>query len=187
MKALRMLLITVLFAMGFMSACVWLGIYNVAATEPHWNLTHWLLDQVRDRSIATHSRGIAVPPLDDPKFESQGFHHYHAMCRLCHGAPGHERIELARGLYPNPPDLASGDVQRKWTEGQLYWIIKNGLKMTGMPAFGSTHDEDELWGMALFVKRLPGMSAKEYVERIKAAETHHDENTSHHSHDDGHK
>ena len=152
------------------AAFVWSGSYNVAANIPHWGVTHWFLEQVKDRSISAHSKGITVPSLKEPKLLERGFNHYHPMCRLCHGAPGFDRNEFAKGLYPSPPDLTSGNVQQEWNDAELYWIIKNGLKLTGMPAFGVTHDDNQIWGMAAFLRNLPNLQAKKYVAMVKGIE-----------------
>ena len=150
------------------AAFVWSGYYNVAANVPHWDLTHSFLSTVRERSISTHSRGITPPPSKDPKLIDIGFRNYHAMCRLCHNAPGFSRTETAQGLNPAPPDFTRKDVTMR-SDAQVYWIVKNGMKMTGMPAFGSTHSEDELLGTVMFVKRLPNLKSEEYAGMVKAA------------------
>ena len=169
------------------AAFVWSGSYNVAANVPHWAFTHWVLEQVKDRSISAHSKGIPVPSLKEPKLLDRGFNHYHPMCRLCHGAPGFDRNEFAKGLYPSPTDLTSGNVQREWNDAELYWIIKNGLKMTGMPAFGVTHDDNELWGMVAFLRNLPNLQARNYAAMVKPAEEHQGEKSLDHHHDHTHE
>jgi mono/diheme cytochrome c family protein len=148
-------------------ALVWSGFYNVAATVPHWRVTHWFLGEVRDRSISAHSKGITVPSLRDPKLFDIGFKNYHEMCRLCHGAPGSPRTEIAKGLNPEPPDFSSRDIKMR-NEAELYWIIENGIKMTGMPAFGPTHSEDQLWGIVTLLGRLPKLKPEEYKTMVKA-------------------
>jgi len=160
------------------SAYVYLGLYNVAATVPHWGITEEVLEIVRERSIAFHSRGIAVRDLDDSKLANTGMIHYHAMCRLCHGAPGSAENELTKGLYPKPPNLPSGKVQRELGENQMFWVIKNGLKMTGMPAFGPTHSEEELWGIVAYLKILPGLKAP--AEKTETKDNHGHEGENHH-------
>jgi mono/diheme cytochrome c family protein len=147
-------------------AFIYSGIYDISATEPHWGITKALLGIARDRSVAAHSKGITVPNLEEPGLVITGFIHYHAMCRLCHGAPGFTENEFAKGLYPAPPNLAPGTVQQALGDAQLFWVIKNGLKMTGMPAFGPTHGEADLWGVVGFVKALPGLKAEDYRQRI---------------------
>ena len=160
------------------------GRYNVAATAPHSKITTWILETARDQSIHFHSRGIQAPSLKDQKLGKDGFKEYHEMCRQCHGAPGQRPAEFAQGLYPKPPALTSEEIE-EFNEGGLYWIVKNGIKMTGMPGFGPTHDEEELWAMVAFVKRIPDIQAKEYeamareAERGKEKEGHHHDSKKH--------
>ena len=144
------------------------GRYNVAATAPHSKITTWILETARDQSIHFHSRGIQAPSLKDQKLGKDGFKEYHEMCRQCHGAPGQRPAEFAQGLYPKPPALTSEEIE-EFNEGGLYWIVKNGIKMTGMPAFGPTHDEDELWAIVAFLRNLARMTPKEYDAMAKSA------------------
>ena len=155
------------------------GWYDVAAATPHWDVTTWFLEEVRDRSIAYRSKGIQVPSLKDPKWVKAGFKEYHAMCRQCHGAPGWQRVEFAQGLYPNPPDLTSKEM-KGLSERELYWVVKNGIKMTGMPGFGPTHDEEELWSIVAFIKQLPDIQTKEYEAMAGEAEGGKGEKDHHH-------
>ncbi len=155
------------------------GWYDVAATTPHWSLTAWFLEEARGRSIAFHSKEIQAPPLKDPKMAQMGFKEYHEMCRQCHGAPGRQRAEFAQGLYPNPPDLASKEMKGV-SERELYWVAKNGIKMTGMPGFGPTHAEEELWAIVAFVKRIPDIRAKEYEAMAREAEGGKEKKDHHH-------
>ncbi len=184
MKLLLTLTAILCFLIILIAAFVWSGIYNVAATVPHWKVTHLFLEEVRERSISTHSRGIIVPPLKEPKFMDTGFKNYHAMCRLCHGTPGYSQTEIAKGLYPPPPDLTKEESVKDRNGAELYWVIRNGIKMTGMPAFGPTHSEDELWGIVAFLKKLPSLKPEEYKAMVKAAGLHR-EREDDHSH--GHK
>ena len=141
---------------------VWSGVYNVAADVPHFKVTFWLLDEARENSVAFHSKGIVSPSLKSEKLVDLGFPHFHEMCRLCHGAPGSPRLEFAEGLYPHPPSLVSKDVQQDLGDAELFWVVKNGLKMTGMPSFGKTHTEEQLWGIVAFLRRLPDLTPEEY-------------------------
>ena len=160
------------------------GRYNVAATSPHWDITLEILETVRDQSITRFSQGVSVPQsLDDPKLREVGFHHYHEMCRLCHGAPGYEREEFAEGLYPNPPHLASGSIQKEWSDAQLYWIVDNGLKMTGMPSFGVTHSKRQMWGIIAFLRILPNLNPQEYGSMVESAAKQNGEKEHHHGND----
>ena len=147
----------------------WSGAYNIAATEPHWGITQLFVQILRNRSIEVRSSDIQPSDLDDPQYRQAAFAHYHGMCRLCHGAPGYPPNEFAKGLYPAPPDMTSGGLQKARSEADIYWVVKHGLKMTGMPAFGSTHKEEELWGLMVLAGAMPGMSPERYAQGIEAA------------------
>ena len=162
------------------AAFVLSGIYNVAADVPHWKVTYLLLEGVRERSIAVHSRGIKVPPLNEEGLVHTGLVHFHETCRLCHGAPGYQREEFAEGLYPKPPFLGSHEVQRENEDGEFYWVVKNGLKMTGMPSFGKTHSEEQLWGIVAFLRRLPSLDPETYKEMLKTISEETEEGTHRH-------
>ncbi len=145
-----------------LAGALWSGVYNVSALSPHWDATRQLIEIARDRSIIMHSSNIRVPPLDDPKLAAKGSTVYQDICRDCHGAPGQPSESFAQGLYPAPANLLSGDVQKEWKDNQLFWIIDNGLKMTGMPAFGPNNDRETLLGIVAFVNRLPGMTPEQF-------------------------
>jgi len=144
----------------------WTGAYNIGATVPHWDVTLSFIELVKDRSIEVHSQDVQVPNLSDPKFKEIGFDHYHEMCRLCHGAPGYSREEFAEGLYPSPPSMTSGGLQQELSKAEIYWIAKHGIKMTGMPAFGLTHTEEQLWGIVAFVEEVPRVTPEEYQKLV---------------------
>jgi mono/diheme cytochrome c family protein len=172
------LLVGVLALLGGF-AVIYPGAYDVAATSPHWPVTRWLMETARIRSIKAHAAGIQLPPnFDDPANIPMGVEHFAAHCAVCHGAPGVPRGDIAQGLYPPPPDLAK--TARLYSPGELFWIVKNGIKMTGMPAW-SDHSDTELWATVAFVKKLPGMSEQDYARLVM-------ENMAHgaqHHHGDG--
>lgn len=172
-------LIAVILLFAGVAVFLYAGRYNVAATMPHSRLTAWILEEARDRSILFHSQGIQPPSLKNPKLARDGFKEYHEMCRQCHGASGQQRAEFARGLYPKPPDLTSKEI-RDLREDELYWVVKNGIKMTGMPAFGPTHEENELWAIVAFLRRLPELSKGEYEALAKEAGRHREGKNHHH-------
>jgi hypothetical protein len=75
---------------------------------------------------------------------------------------------LPKACIPNPPSLVSDEVQRELSDAELFWVVKNGLKMTGMPSFGKTHTDEQLWGIVAFLRRLPNLAADEYGAMVKA-------------------
>ncbi len=171
MKLFLAIIVVVAFLVIGVTLFAWSGRYNVAATVPHGDVTAWFLGEVRNRSVAFHSKAIHPPPLKDSKLIKVGFREYHAMCRSCHGAPGYPQTEFAQGLYPKPPNLGSKDMPQL-NDAELYWVVKNGIKMTEMPAFGPTHDQDELWALVAFLKRMPSIQSKEYEAMAKEAGLH---------------
>jgi mono/diheme cytochrome c family protein len=156
-------------------AVVYSGGYNVAADKPHWSLTARVMATVRDRSIAVRAADLTVPNLADPALIALGAEHYAAMCTGCHLAPGTGDNEMRQGLYPKPPNLTE---QRDRSPAESFWIIKHGLKMSGMPAWGVTHDDESLWGLVAFLQQLPALDAPGYAALAAApgaAQHDHDE------------
>lgn len=150
-------------------AFVYSGVYDVAATQPHSRAARWVLGTLMERSVRSRVDEVPEPPAESEELLAMGFHHYDEMCAVCHGAPGVERGEIGEGMEPEPPDLA--EEAGEWTLPEIFWITSHGIKMAGMPAFGPTHSEEELWGISMFVKRLPAMDGAEYARlRREAAE-----------------
>ena len=149
---------------------VYSGVYDIGATTPHWPLTHWVMETARLRSIKAHAAGIAAPPgLDDPARIPMGIEHFAAHCAVCHGAPGVPKGDIAQGLYPQPPDLAV--TASGYSDGELFWIVKHGIKMTGMPAWAD-HSDEEVWATVAFLRKLPGMTPDEYAKLVMASMAH---------------
>ena len=145
-----------LVAAGLMAS----GSYNVAADQPHWPLTEKLLGVARERSIEHRADSVQVPAdLDDPKRLAEGIEHYHAMCTGCHLAPGMEDSEMRAGLYPKPPALAEHGIT---DVREAFWVIKHGIKMSGMPAWGKTHSDEKIWDMVALLKKLPDMNVDQW-------------------------
>ena len=150
-----------------------LGVYNVAADVPHTKPVHWLFNEVRRRSIAVRSRAIQLPSnLADPTRISAGASLYAKMCSGCHLAPGMEKTEISQGLYPAAPELSH---TRDLTPSEEFWIIKHGVKMSGMAAWGKTHSDTLIWDMVAFLQKLPGLTPAQYQALVKSAPEDHDE------------
>jgi mono/diheme cytochrome c family protein len=155
---------------------VYAGLFNFAADQPHWQLTTRLIETARERYIARQAGDLQTPGnLQDAKLIADGAGEYAEMCTGCHLAPGMKDTEMRIGLYPRPPNLAESGARR--SPAQQFWIIKHGLKMTGMPAWGPTHDDERLWSMVAFLQKLPDLSPAAYQELVNAGGGHH--------HDDG--
>ncbi|MFW6202388.1 MAG: c-type cytochrome [Gemmatimonadota bacterium] len=166
-------------------ATVFSGAVNVAATEPGAGPTEWLLGTAMERSVRSRAAAVGESIVVDSALLVHGFEHYHAMCVDCHGAPGVERGEYGQGLHPEPPDLAEG--AHDWTERELFWITKYGIRMTGMPGFGPTHSDEELWAIVAAVRRIAEMDPEAYAEMIAAGsgDHSHDQADGDHTHAPG--
>ncbi|GFO62627.1 cytochrome c [Geomonas paludis] len=148
------LIVLVLVAASIM---IFSGAVNVAATKPHAKLTEWVLETAREHSVERRAGGIVEQNVAPTGATAR---HFEETCRLCHGAPGQEPSAIGKGELPEPPDLKK--VARRMKQRELFWVVKHGIKMTGMPAFGKTHTDKELWEMVSFVGKLPGMSQEQY-------------------------
>jgi mono/diheme cytochrome c family protein len=179
MRSLAWVLIIICLLAAAGGVYLFSGYYDISATRLHWKTTLWIINEIRERSVEYHSKAIKPHDLKDPKLLKVGVKHYHEMCRLCHGAPGHEMEEFAKGLYPKPPKLALKEVQ-EMSDAETFWILKNGIKMTGMPAFGLTHDDDELWGIVTFWRRLPGLKPEQYKDFLESASARAEKGEYHH-------
>ena len=165
------------------------GAYNMAATEKHWSITEKIIEWVRESSVETRAKDLEVPSLDDEKLLTSGAEHYNAMCTICHLAPGLKPTELSIGLYPQAPILHQrepiNDPAKKLERARAYfWVIKNGLKMTAMPAWGVSHDDGSIWGMTAFVLKMSNMTPELYENLVNSAKDHgHDHEENNHGHD----
>ena len=127
---------------------VYTGIYNVAATEEHLSLTRWALNTTQHTSVDRRADGITVPDRFTPEMIAAGASMYKDTCQRCHAGPGVERASWASGMRPRPPHLA--EAAAEWELEEVFWLAKHGIKMTGMPAFGPTHQDQALWNVAAF-------------------------------------
>ena len=136
------------------------GFYSVAANDADPALVDRILIQVRQASIARHARD--VPPAEDASAVQAGARAYSTRgCVNCHGAPGVEWAKWSEGLRPDPADLKEVSAERQPNE--LFWVIKNGIKMTGMPSFGGSGvKDDEIWKIVAFVKKWPSVTPEDY-------------------------
>lgn len=157
---------------GVAGAVIHAGVYNIGADAPHTKPVYWMIETLRDRSIAVRARGVVAPSnLADPTRIATGAGLYAEMCSGCHLAPGMEKTEISQGLYPQAPELS-----RKLDHSAVeeFWMIKHGVKMTAMPAWGRTHSDELIWDMVAFVRTLPNLSPAQYETTVKSAPEDHD-------------
>lgn len=155
----------VLVALGG-AAVVYTGSFNTAATVPPSRIEKRIATFALDKSVAKRAPARTNPLPATPETLREGLREYRGHCLVCHGAPGVDPGAIGQGLNPGAPDLSLPRVQAR-TDGQLFWITSEGIRMSGMPAFGPTQDEDEIWHMVAFLRHLPELSEEE-VAQLKA-------------------
>jgi Cytochrome C oxidase, cbb3-type, subunit III len=158
-------IIIVLSALGF----IYSGLYPIGADVPHYSITNRLLETLRENAIDRAAADINVPELNDPELLLLGGPDYNEMCATCHLRPGKTQSDLSIGLYPSPPNLAQQEGAHEHERGdehdnsrRAFWIIKHGIKASGMPAWGPTHDDQRIWAMVAFLRKLPTLTAEQY-------------------------
>ena len=142
------------------------GVFNVAATASDSRLVVWLLSTVSDNSVRVRAKKIQAPSdLASADRIDGGMRHYHKLCLTCHGAPGVKRSPIGSGLNPEPPDLV--EAAQELSPSETFWVIKNGIKMTGMPAFGPKLQDERLWDIVAFVDQFPKITPEQYKKMLK--------------------
>lgn len=169
MRTIKTLLLLVLLGVAAAAAVVWSGIYNVGADDPHWAPTWTLLEYARTRAIETRADSIDVPDLSNPELIRNGAGNYSAMCVTCHLSPGAQETELSIGLYPRPPGW---DELGNVAPAEAFWVLKHGIKASGMPAWGRSMEDRYLWGMVAFMQQFPDMTEAEYRKQVAASAGH---------------
>jgi len=158
----------------------------MGADVPHNKLTYWLLETMRERSVARAAADIEVPDLSAPSMLLAGGADYNDMCSGCHLKPGKTESDMSIGLYPSPPNLAASvdehghdhnaDEDSDALARRAFWIIKHGIKASGMPAWGPTHDDKRIWAMVAFLQKLPELTPEQYqilTARSEGEASHH--------------
>ena len=137
------------------------GYYDIGADDHHTKAVLFLIQQLRDRSIDVRARKIDVRYVVDPGRIASGARRYAELCAGCHLAPGISKSDIRPGLYPHPPNLAQEELQ---PAERAFWIVKHGIKMSAMPAWGKSLDDPQIWDIVAFVRKLPEMSPETYQD-----------------------
>jgi len=141
------------------------GYYDIGADDHHTKLVLSLIQQLRDRSIEVRARNVDVHFVVDPARIASAARRYAELCAGCHLAPGVTSSDIRPGLYPHPPNLAQEEMQ---PAQRAFWIVKHGIKMSAMPAWGKTLDDAQIWDIVAFVRKLPDMSPEAYKDLSRA-------------------
>jgi cytochrome c553 len=137
------------------------GIFDTAAARPHSRLMEWITHETMINSVKRHAPEVALPTLVSRPQAAHGFCTYEAHCVACHGAPAVARAQWVSGLNPQPPYLI--DATQRWKPRELRWIVSNGIKMTGMPAWRQSMSESEIDAVVAFLAAMPKMPPQTYV------------------------
>jgi mono/diheme cytochrome c family protein len=154
------------------AAVVATGAFDVAASHPPGALEKRVAGLALDRAVAKRAPDRKNPVAASPETLSRALGAYREMCVTCHGAPGVDPSEIGEGLNPPAPDLTLAKVQAR-SDGELFWIVSNGIRMTGMPAFGPTHKEEQIWRIVAFLRHLPELSKDEEKALAAGQEEEH--------------
>ncbi len=136
------------------------GWYNIGATAQHFPIVYTVLEEGLTHAVRNHAQDIAAPRLGGAQQLKLGAQIYRDKCAQCHGGPGFAQSTIGMSMQPVPGPLV--DATQHWEARELYWITKNGIKMSGMPAWEYHLREDELWAVVAFITVLPTMSAQDY-------------------------
>jgi len=167
-------LVTLVAGVGVGALFVYSGRFDISADTPHSPLVHRLIETTREQAIERRARDVTVPVnLSDAERVRRGAGNYAAMCVECHLAPGKANSEIRMGLYPAPPDLSQPAKTQNDVAARQFWIIKHGIKATGMPAWSKGGIEDEaIWEMVAFLQQMPALTEDQYGALVKSSAGH---------------
>lgn len=167
-------LVTLMVGAGAGAWIIYSGQADVSADTPHSKLVFHLIEEAREQSIERRLRDITVPvDLSDSERVRRGAGNYAAMCVECHLAPGKENSEIRMGLYPSPPDLSQPAKTQSNLAARQFWIIKHGIKASGMPAWSKGGIEDKaIWDIVAFLQPLPALTADQYAALVESSDGH---------------
>ena len=182
MKFFAGVVVTVLVVLAIGGFVFATGRFNVAATAPP-DLTDKVAPWALDKSIARGAKSVTDPVSKDANAVALGLSHYRENCLPCHEVPGVDAAEFHEGMNPTPPDMDAQGVQQR-SDAELFWVIKNGIRMTGMPAFGVNHSDEEIRHIVAFVRHTPQLTdaERQALKTGEGEEHHHDGEEAEHHH-----
>jgi mono/diheme cytochrome c family protein len=167
MKLIKTIALLGILGIVVAAGVIYSGIYPIGADVPHNKFTYWILEQAREKSIERAAKNIKVPDLSSADMLLSGGADYNDMCSSCHLKPGQNESDMTIGLYPKPPNLSLADHKKEQGDEideaqKMFWTIKHGIKASGMPAWGLTHDDGRIWAMVAFIKKMPELTEDQY-------------------------
>jgi mono/diheme cytochrome c family protein len=175
MKFLAGVVTTVVVGLATGAFVLGTGRFNVAATAAP-DITDKVAPWVLEKSVKRAARDIANPIATDAGAVARGLLHYRENCLPCHGAPGVDPVEFQEGMNPTPPGIDAAILQDA-SDAELFWVVKNGIRMTGMPAFGVNRSDGEIRDIVAFVRHAPKVTDEERqaLTAPSVGEEHHHE------------
>ena len=151
---------------GLFSAWLVLGRGFSAKDEPTF-VEAFVARRVRKLATPRSERDAKNPVTSSPEVLAEAQAHFADHCATCHANDGSGDTPIGKGLYPKPPDMRAAGTQ-DLTDGELFYIIHNGIRLTGMPAFGQGEAAEDIdsWKLVHFIRHLPGITSKE-LEQMK--------------------
>jgi mono/diheme cytochrome c family protein len=142
-----------------------IGTHGLSAREQPGTLEQWVARQARSLAVPKNARTRENPVPDSPQVQADARAHWADHCAACHANNGSGDVEMGKHMYPPAPDMRQPETQQM-TDGELFFIIQNGIRMTGMPAWGSgsQQDEQDSWKLVRFIRHLPQLTAQEEQE-----------------------
>ncbi len=161
------LLVGVLAGIGVLSvaAAIWLVSGGMSSRRNPGSVESWVAVRMRSVAIPASERTMADPAPPGPLSLKSGFEQFADQCATCHGVDGSGQAEIGRGLYPRPPDLRGATTQAM-TDGEMFHVINQGVRFTGMPAWDKA--PAQAWALVYFIRRLPQLSSAE-LDRMKTS------------------
>ena len=159
MRIVGLVILVVLIVLG---VCAWVfaHTWSIGAANPPGAL---------ERIVASHTKsffikraanaGVPSETASNPDSISNGHTIYGGSCAGCHGYDGRTPTTLGRSMSPQAPSLAGGGAQ-SWSDAELFVIVRDGLRMTGMPAFGSVQKSDEIWDLVHYIRSIPNSAPR---------------------------
>jgi mono/diheme cytochrome c family protein len=172
MKRGTWFLLLVVLALGFLAAGAVSMLHDgVSARAKPSALETTIARTARKLAVPSKTHTATNPIADSSEVQRDGRLHFADHCALCHGNDGSGDTPIGQGLYPKPPDLRAAETQNL-SDGDIFWVIENGVRLTGMPAFGSGDESDHAgaeltWKLVRFIRHLPALTAEEKLEMEK--------------------
>ena len=170
MKKIGLLLIILVVIGGMVLAILaYLVSRGFSARDEPTSGEAFVARRLRHFGIPRRARDLANPVAASPEVTTRSMAHFADHCASCHGNDGRGETLIGRGLYPKPPDMTEKETQQL-SDGELYYIIENGVRFTGMPAFGEdagNEQDEESWELVHFIRHLPAITDEELAAMKK--------------------